>query len=117
MPTRSDFIAWQVLQWVQESGCGVVLDSLTDLPTNLCERVRRCVPSVAHQAAANRAVFETRDLVLKLTDTFAGRQPGSPVSPTSPDCENQKGKNDARSVIACEPGGLQMASAPSVRHR
>ena len=55
-----------VLDWIDESGAGVVVDDLTRLPPDLCERVRRCRPTVRANAAANRAVFEVRDLVTSL---------------------------------------------------
>jgi hypothetical protein len=58
-----------VLQWMEESGVGVVVDSLCEPPADLCERVSACLPAVAAARDANRAVFEVADLVRSLRTT------------------------------------------------
>lgn len=55
-----------VLTWIEEAGAGVVVDSLTELPADLRNRVAACAPTLRTLKANNRAVFEVRDLVMSL---------------------------------------------------
>ena len=49
------------LQWLEDSGAGVVINSLEELPATLGERIAPCRAALAQMR--NRAVFEVGDLV------------------------------------------------------
>jgi len=106
-----------VLQWIQSSGVGVVVPSLTALPVDLCERVRRCGMSVAHHAANNRAVFEVASLVQSLLPSHPRQQQQTLVAPPHAlplhSEQPSKGVYDSRSVIACQPGCRPSSQAAS----
>ena len=51
-----------LLAWIEESGCGVVLDNLCAPPDDLTARVVGCTPKAIEQMQSNRAVFEVAEL-------------------------------------------------------
>lgn len=50
-----------VLQWINETGVGVVVDNLTELPPNLLERLEGCQPAIDAHRAARPAVWQVAD--------------------------------------------------------
>jgi UDP-N-acetylglucosamine:LPS N-acetylglucosamine transferase len=86
MPQEED-----VLAWIEESGCGVVLDNLCAPPNDLTSRVMRCVPKAIEQMHSNRAVFEVAELcnalvaeARSLPEESASRNEGEDVSVAKP---------------------------------
>lgn len=69
MPQEED-----VLEWIEECGVGVVLDSLLDLPADLTRQVAQCMPKAIERMHANRAVFEVADLCRTLIVEATGNE-------------------------------------------
>lgn len=82
-----------VLCHVEQVGAGVVVDSLTDMPADLWERVQACQPTMRSLAASNRAVFEVRDLVLSLLHAM----------PLNSQCEEEGHAAETMSTSRCAP--------------